>query len=67
MAPRPSDLVIQARKPCTGCIIMFFHTSAETVGMMKNGAITNVKVTYTEDFATQMLNYSKNYSFLPAR
>ncbi len=25
----------------TGCISMFFHTSAPTVGMTKNGAITS--------------------------
>ena len=27
--------------PYCGCISMFFHTSAETVGMTKNGAITS--------------------------
>ena len=35
--------------------------------VMVNGAIKDVKISYTEDFATQMLRYSKNYSFLPAR
>ena len=40
MAPSPIDFVIQARKPCTGCIIMFFQTSALTVGITKKGAMT---------------------------
>ncbi|MCX6243997.1 MAG: dihydrofolate reductase [Bacteroidetes bacterium] len=35
--------------------------------VVKNGVISDVKVTYLEDFTTQMLNYSKNFSFLPAR
>ena len=35
--------------------------------VMANGVIKNVKVSYTEDFAAQMLRYSKNFSFLPAR
>jgi dipeptidyl-peptidase III len=35
--------------------------------VMVNGAIKDVKITYTEDFATQMLRYSKNFSFLPVR
>ena len=30
----------QANRPETGCINMFFQTSALTVGMTKNGAIT---------------------------
>ena len=33
-------MAIQAKKPDTGFIRRFFQTSAETVGMMKNGAIT---------------------------
>ena len=37
---KPSDFAIQAKKPETGFIRRFFHTSAETVGMMKKGAIT---------------------------
>lgn len=32
----------------------------------KNGEITNVKVSFTEGYAEQMLRYSKDYSFLPA-
>ncbi|MGD2034419.1 MAG: dihydrofolate reductase [Bacteroidales bacterium] len=31
----------------------------------KDGEITDVKVTYTDDFAGQMLKYGKEYSFLP--
>ncbi|MDR3608975.1 MAG: dihydrofolate reductase [Ignavibacteriaceae bacterium] len=31
----------------------------------KNGKITDIKVEYPEDFATQMLYYSKKYSYLP--
>jgi dipeptidyl-peptidase-3 len=30
-----------------------------------NGEITNVTVEYPDDFTKQMLNYAKNYSFLP--
>ncbi|GAA4277732.1 dipeptidyl-peptidase 3 family protein [Aquimarina mytili] len=33
--------------------------------MDENGEITKIKVTQPEDFATQMLDYSKNYNFLP--
>ncbi len=33
----------------------------------KGDAITGVKISYPDDFTTQMLNYSKNYSFLPVR
>jgi dipeptidyl-peptidase-3 len=29
------------------------------------GEITNIKVTYPDNFAMQMLDYAKNYSFLP--
>jgi dipeptidyl-peptidase-3 len=29
------------------------------------GGITDVTVEYTDDFLGQMLNYGKNYSFLP--
>jgi dipeptidyl-peptidase-3 len=35
--------------------------------VMDNGAIKDIKITYTEDFASQMLRYSKDFSFLPAR
>lgn len=31
----------------------------------KDGGIIDVKITYPNDYAGQMLNYSKNYSFLP--
>ena len=31
---------MQANSPETGCISRFFHTSALTVGMTKNGAMT---------------------------
>ena len=34
--------------------------------MDENGEITKVNVTQPTDFATQMLDYSKDYSFLPA-
>jgi RHS repeat-associated protein len=40
MGCRPTDCMIQAKRPETGCMSMFFQTSALTVGMMKNGAIT---------------------------
>ena len=36
----PSDLAIQANRPESGFISRFFQTSALTVGMTKNGAIT---------------------------
>ena len=32
-----------ANMPFTGSMNMFFHTSAETVGMTKNGAITRMR------------------------
>ncbi len=32
----------------------------------ENGKITDVKVDYPSDYAGQMLDYSKNYSFLPS-
>jgi dipeptidyl-peptidase-3 len=36
--------------------------------LVKNGeTVTDVKITYPDDFATQMLKYSKNFSFLPVR
>tara|TARA_B100000809_G_scaffold72104_1_gene69792 strand:+ start:6104 stop:8194 length:2091 start_codon:yes stop_codon:yes gene_type:complete len=31
------------------------------------GEMVDVKVTYPDDFETQMLNYAKNYSFLPSK
>jgi dipeptidyl-peptidase-3 len=35
--------------------------------VMDNNDIKDIKISYTEDFTTQMLRYSKNFSFLPAR
>jgi len=35
------------------------------VPVMNNGKISNVKIEYPEDFAKQMLEYGKKYSFLP--
>jgi len=35
--------------------------------VVENGTIRDIKISYTEDFTTQMLRYSKNFSFLPAR
>jgi dipeptidyl-peptidase-3 len=32
---------------------------------MKDGKITDVKVEYPKSFTEQMLEYSKNYSYLP--
>jgi dipeptidyl-peptidase III len=34
---------------------------------MSENEISDVTISYPEDFAEQMLSYSKNYSFLPAR
>ena len=36
----PTAAHARASKPYTGCMIMFFHTSALTVGMTKKGAMT---------------------------
>jgi dipeptidyl-peptidase-3 len=33
---------------------------------MKDGKIVDVKIEYPKSFTEQMLEYSKNYSFLPA-
>ncbi|HZX61667.1 MAG TPA: dihydrofolate reductase, partial [Bacteroidales bacterium] len=35
--------------------------------VLANGAIKDIKISYTDNFTTQMLRYSKNFSFLPAR
>ncbi|MEI7499510.1 MAG: dihydrofolate reductase [Bacteroidota bacterium] len=35
--------------------------------IITNDTITDVTISFPDDFATQMLNYSRNYSFLPAR
>ena len=37
------------------------------VPVVKDGRITDVKVTYTEGYAEQMLRYSRDYSFLPSQ
>ena len=36
----PTSVATQANSPDTGCIKRFFQTSALTVGITKNGAIT---------------------------
>jgi dipeptidyl-peptidase III len=43
----------------------FINPAYELV--MQNDTIADVKIIYPDDFATQMLHYSKNYSFLPVR
>ncbi|MCX6282963.1 MAG: dihydrofolate reductase [Bacteroidetes bacterium] len=43
----------------------FINPSYEPV--MKGDLIVDVKISYPDDFATQMMEYSKNYSFLPVR
>ena len=35
--------------------------------VMDNGIIKDIQISYTEDFTSQMLRYSKDFSFLPAR
>ncbi len=35
--------------------------------VMKDGKISDVKITYPDDFAIQMLDYSKKYSYLPVK
>jgi dipeptidyl-peptidase-3 len=35
--------------------------------VMKGDTIADVKINYPEDFAIQMMSYSKNFSFLPVR
>jgi dipeptidyl-peptidase-3 len=35
--------------------------------VMQNGTVTDVKIEYPDDFGKQMLFYSKEFSFLPAR
>ena len=41
----PNKFAIQANSPETGCINRFFQTSALTVGITKNGAITISRTT----------------------
>ncbi|HAH57639.1 MAG TPA: dihydrofolate reductase, partial [Bacteroidales bacterium] len=36
------------------------------VPVTENGKITSVNVEYPEDYAGQMMDYSKNHSFLPS-
>ena len=43
---RPSDLVTQVKSPDSGFISRFFQTSALTVGMTKNGAMTISRSTF---------------------
>ncbi|MCX6282067.1 MAG: dihydrofolate reductase [Bacteroidetes bacterium] len=43
----------------------FINPSYEIV--KQGDSISDVKVIYPDDFATQMMEYSKNYSFLPVR
>src|SRR5580700_1715432 len=43
---KPSDFAIQANSPESGFIKRFFQTSALTVGMTKNGAITMSRSTF---------------------
>ena len=42
----PKDRAIQANNPESGFISRFFHTSALTVGITKNGAITIRRSTF---------------------
>lgn len=35
--------------------------------VVSKNVLMDIKISYTEDFATQMLRYSKDFSFLPAR
>ena len=41
----PKNFWIDAKSPKTGCMIRFFHTSEETVGMMKKGEIISTRKT----------------------
>ena len=43
---KPSERAIQANRPESGFISRFFQTSALTVGMTKNGAITMSRITF---------------------
>ena len=40
---RPNPLAMNANNPLTGFMNMFFQTSAETVGITKNGAMTRMR------------------------
>lgn len=35
--------------------------------VMENGEIVDIKISYTDSYIDQMLEYSKNYSFLPSK
>ena len=39
----------------------------EYTPVMENGIVKDIKILYPDDFTKQMLNLSKNFSFLPAR
>jgi DNA polymerase III epsilon subunit-like protein len=45
-----------------------YRRSACSIGMVKveDGKIVDVKIEYPKSFTEQMLEYSKNYSYLPA-
>ncbi len=45
IVPSPTPRSAWLIRPLTGCIIMFFQTSAATVGMTKNGAMTSTRAT----------------------
>jgi hypothetical protein len=47
MGSNPNDRAIQANSPESGFISRFFHTSALTVGMTKNGAMTMSRSTFS--------------------
>ena len=47
MGSNPNDRAIQANSPESGFIRRFFHTSALTVGMTKNGAMTMSRRTFS--------------------
>lgn len=48
-------------QPYTGFI------NPEYLPIMENGEIVDVRIAYPDDYAGQMLNYSRNYSCLPSR
>ena len=35
--------------------------------VMENGEIIDIKIEYPTDYPAQMMEYSRNYSFLPSR
>ena len=48
-------------QPYTGFI------NPEYLPVMENGEIVDIRIAYPDDYAGQMLNYSKHYSFLPSQ